>query len=583
MAPNAVPAQSHRPLVSAVNHVVAAGHYMAAQAGFQMLEAGGNAIDAGVAAGIATAVLEGVHVSFAGVAPIIIYLADAKKVTTISGLGTWPAAANAEYFRTRHGGKIPLGVERTVVPAAPDAWITALEHFGTMSFADVAAPAIRFASQGFPVYPHMAKIIRSYEAVIRSYPSSSAIYLPGGRPPEIGDVFVQSDLAATLTFLADQEKSGAARGGRAQGFAAARDAFYRGDIAERIVRFQEEQGGLLTASDLAEFRVGIEPPVRFSYGDAEILTCGPWCQGPMLLQELSLLDPAELRSEAHNGPGYIHRLTEAIKLAAADRERYYGDPRKVDVPLDALLSEAYARGRRALIDPARAIDGMPEAGRVEGRPWGAQADSLRTQGIPIAADESTADTSYLCAVDRHGNVFSATPSDGNGTSPVIPGTGFVASARGSQSRTDAAHPSSIAPGKRPRLTPNPAIALFPGRAVMPFGTPGGDVQTQAMLQCLLNHVLFGMDLQSAVEAPRFASFSFPSSFYPNEYRPNVLALESRIARESGESLAGLGHAITWWPELAWEAGSVCMIRHDFKTGVKSGAADPRRTAYAVGW
>jgi gamma-glutamyltranspeptidase/glutathione hydrolase len=556
---------------------------MAAQAGFQMLEAGGNAIDAGVAAGIATAVLEGVHVSFAGVAPIIIYLAKTEEVTTISGLGTWPASASAEYFRTRHGGKIPIGVERTVVPAAPDAWITALERYGTMSFADVAAPAIRFAKQGFPVYPHMALLIRRYRDVIKSFPSSSAIYLPGGKPPEIGDVFIQNDLAATLTFLADQEKSGAARGGRAGGLAAARDAFYRGDIAARIVRFHQEVGGLLTASDLAGFRVGIEPPVRLSYGDAQIFTCGPWCQGPMLLQELSLLDPGELKREGHNTSGYIHRLTEAIKLAAADRERYYGDPRKVDVPLDALLSQSYALSRRALIDPARAIDGLPEAGRVNGAPWPAAAEPLQTRGIPIAADETSADTSYLCAVDREGNVFSATPSDGNGTSPVIPGTGFVASPRGSQSRTDPAHPSSIAPGKRPRLTPNPALALFPGRAVMPFGTPGGDVQTQAMLQCLLNHVLFGMDPQSAVEAPRFATYSFPSSFYPNEYRPNVLALESRIARASGEQLAALGHEVEWWPELAWEAGSVCMIRHDLETGVKCGAADPRRTAYAVGW
>jgi gamma-glutamyltranspeptidase / glutathione hydrolase len=216
-----------------------------------------------------------VHVSFAGVAPIIIYLADTKKVTTISGLGTWPAAANAEYFRNRHGGKIPLGVERTVVPAAPDAWITALEHFGTMSFAEVAAPAIRFASQGFPVYPHMAKIIRSYEAVIRSYPSSSAIYLPGGKPPEIGDVFVQSDLAATLTFLADQEKSGAARGGRAQGFAAARDAFTAATSRSASSASRRSRAGFSPRRTLRSFASGSSRRCASPMGTRKSSPAGP--------------------------------------------------------------------------------------------------------------------------------------------------------------------------------------------------------------------------------------------------------------------------------------------------------------------
>ncbi|MGH7153531.1 MAG: gamma-glutamyltransferase, partial [Acetobacteraceae bacterium] len=273
----AVPAQkSNRPLVMGANHVVAAGHYLSALAGLAMLDAGGNAVDAGVAAAIATGVLEGTHVSVAGVAPIITRMAETGVVETISGLGCWPAAATAEYFRRYHGGKIPVGVGRTVVPAAPDAWITALERHGTMSFADVAAPAIRIAREGFPAHAFMAAFIRKNRALIERFPSTAAIYLPGGRPPDMGDLFVQSDLAASLQYMADEEQA-QARLGRERGLASARAAFYRGDIAAKILAFHREQGGLLSARDLADFRVGIEPPVEGSFGDLTVWTCGPWC------------------------------------------------------------------------------------------------------------------------------------------------------------------------------------------------------------------------------------------------------------------------------------------------------------------
>ena len=574
--------KSNRPLVMGANHVVAAGHYLSALAGLAMLDAGGNAVDAGVAAGIATGVLEGTHVSVAGVAPIIIRMADGV-VETISGLGCWPAAATAEYFQRHHGGKIPVGVGRTVVPAAPDAWITALERHGTMSFAEVAAPSIRIAREGFPAHAFMAAFIRKNRAMIERFPSTAAIYLPGGRAPDMGDLFVQSDLAATLQYMADEEQAQAGKG-RARGLAAARAAFYRGDIAAKILAFHREQGGLLSARDLADFRVGIEPPVEGRFGDLTVWTCGPWCQGPMLLQTLNLLDPAALTAAGHNAPAAIHAITEAVKLAAADREAYYGDPRFVDVPLQSLLSSAYSAERRRMIDPDRAAPGMPEPGAAKGEPWRGDAlgGSRDHAPSPIADDESSADTSYLCAVDRWGNVFSATPSDGNTACPIIPGTGFVASGRGSQSRPDAAHPTGVAPGKRPRLTPNPAIAMKPGAFVLPFGTPGGDVQVQAMAQCLINMTVFGMDPQSAVEAPRFASYSFPSSFAPFDYRPGVLAVEDRVPQETGEALTAKGHQIEWWPALAGEAGSVCIIHHDLRSGVKSGAADPRRTGYAIG-
>lgn len=237
-----------------------------------------------------------------------------------------------------------------------------------------------------------------------------------------------------------------------------------------------------------------------------------------------------------------------------------------------------------MIDPERAAPGMPEPGSPNGERWRGDLlePSLGHAPSVITEDETSADTSYVCAVDRWGNVFSATPSDGNTACPVIPGTGFVASGRGSQSRPDPNHPTGIAPGKRPRLTPNPAIAMKPGEYVLPFGTPGGDVQVQAMTQCLVNMTVFGMDPQLAVEAPRFASYSFPSSFAPFDYRPGVLAVEDRVPKATSEALAAKGHQIEWWPALADEAGSVCIIHHDLKSDVKSGAADPRRTAYAVG-
>ena len=573
---------AHRPVIGGLNHVAAAGHHMAAQAAMQVLEAGGNAVDAGCAAGIATGVLEGVHVSVAGVAPIMVYLAATREVVTISGLGTWPQAASAAYFQQKHGGKIPTGIERTVIPAAPDAWITALERFGTRSFGEVAAAAIRIAREGFPVYPYMHRFLSKNRSKIERYPSTKAIYYPGGEVPATGQVFVQADLAATLQYMADEEKAAAARGGRLAGLAAARHAFYQGDVAQKILAYHRDHGGLLTAADLAGFRVGVEPPVMHRFDGIEVYACGPWCQGPMLLQELALLDAAELRALGHNSPAYLHRLVEAVKLAAADREAHYSDPRFVEVPMEALLSEAYSRARRALIDPARAAPAMPPAGDPR-RDAAPQHIAPAQRQVRSAVEKSLLDTSYLCVIDRAGNAFSATPSDGNTESPVIPGTGFVASSRGSQSRADPAHPAAVAPGKRPRLTPNPALAILPDGGVMPFGTPGGDVQTQAMLQCFLNVVLFDMDLQSAIEAPRVASYSFPSSFAPNDYRPGELCLEGRIAPETAAALGALGHQVTWWDDYTFEAGSICMARHDPATGVRSAAADLRRSAYAVGW
>ena len=357
--------ESLRPLLLGTRHMAVAGHYGAAHAAFMVLEAGGNAVDAGVAAGIALGVLQSDLVNVAGVAPLMIYRADKRDVLTISGLGPWPRAVTPDLFQKRHGGKIPEGILRTVVPAAPDAWITALENYGTMSFGDCAAAAIRFASDGFPMYGLMSDMIAMHAADYARWPSSAAVYLPGGRPPRRGEIFVQADLCRTLQYMADQEKSAAAQG-RAAGLKAARDAFYRGDIAHTIVAYHKANGGLMTAQDLAEFRVAVEPPVKTRFAGIDMYSCGAWCQGPVLQQMLGVLNGIDLKGMGHNSLDYAHVVTEAMKLAFADRECYYGDPRFVNVPIETLLSDAYAKTRRAMIRPERAWEEMPPYGEISG-------------------------------------------------------------------------------------------------------------------------------------------------------------------------------------------------------------------------
>jgi gamma-glutamyltranspeptidase/glutathione hydrolase len=566
---------AHRPAIAVTRHAIAAGHYLATTAGFDVLQAGGNAVDAGVAAGIALGVVQSDLVNCAGVAPIMIYLAEKREVVTIAGLGTWPKALDPELFMRDHGGKIPVGVLRTVVPAAPDAWITALRRYGTMSFGEVAGAAARLAGEGFPMYPLMAASLEKHAERHASWPSSAAVYLPGGKPPKAGDIFRQTDVGASLQYMIDEEKAAASRG-RDAGLQAAHDAFYRGDIAKKIVGFIQGQGGLLSMQDLAEYSSPVGPPERRRFGDLEVFTCGAWCQGPVLLQTLAMLEGTNLAALGHNSADYVHTLTEALKLAFADREAYYTDPAVGQVPLATLISSEYGAERRKMIRPDQAWPEMPPPGEL-----GAMEQKLRaSQPNPFPEP----DTSYVCAADRWGNIFSATPSDGSYGSPVVPGVGFIASNRGSQSRPDPRHPAGVAPGKRPRLTPNPALAIKgDGAEFLPFGTPGGDVQSQAMLQVLLNVFVHGQDVQSAIENPRFASYSYPSSFAPYDYYPGRLSIEGRIPEEVTAELARRGHKVERWPEWNWLAGAVCAIRSDPKRGVMEAGADPRRAAYAMGW
>jgi gamma-glutamyltranspeptidase/glutathione hydrolase len=563
--------------------MVSSGHSLASLAGLRILEKGGNAVDAGVATGLCLNVLQSDFVNFGGVAPIIIYLAESGETVTISGLGTWPEQASCEYFLQNYDRDIPDGVLQSLVPSAPDAWITALREYGTMTFSEVAETAIDLADSGFPMHRFMSNTIKEHQQEFGRWPSLATIYLPQGRPPEPGELFFQRDLASTLRKMVAQEDRCRLQGRRAA-LTAARDEFYQGEIAHAISTFYAQEGGLVTSEDLAGFHVQVEKPVATTYRDYTIYGCGAWCQGPVLLQVLNILEGCDLASLGHNSTDYIHLLLETLKLAFADRHAFYGDPAFVDVPLEGLLNKGYAAERRALIRRGKAWPEMPPAG--DPWPYMGRHGGLSRPGIEAALTDprqrSHADTTYLCVVDRHGNAFSATPSDAAFLAPVVPGTGLVVSTRGGQSWVDPDHPSSIQPGKRPRLTPNPAIVLRNGKLFMTLGTPGGDVQCQAMAQCFLNIVEFGMNPQQAVEAPRFATFSFPATSHPHAYAPGQASIESRVSETTRRRLAQMGHRTVDWSPWSWKAGGVCTIVADHEQGVLIGGADPRRESYAVG-
>ncbi|GGK40810.1 gamma-glutamyltransferase family protein [Salinarimonas ramus] len=562
-----------RPEIAGTRHVVAAGHFLAAAAAHDVLVAGGNAVDAGCAAGIALGVLQPDLVNVAGVAPIMIRMAGMETPITIDGLGTWSRSLPPRHFMERHGGTIPPGVERIVVPAAPAAWIEALARYGTMSFREVAGAAARFAREGFAVHPLLAETIAEYEEGYRAWPANAAIYLPRGRPPRVGERFVQSDLADTFERLFRAEEGSS--GDRAAGLAAVRAAFYEGEIAREIVDYVAREGGFLSREDMASYRCRIEPALAMRTLGGTLHVCGAWCQGPVLPMTLAQIEVLGLDGLAHNDADYIHLLVEAMKGAFADREHHFGDPAFVDVPLDALVSPEHARARAAEIDRRRARQEMP--GPL--LPLGSTGERTVPAGGPDPRPEP--DTSYVAVVDRDGNAFSATPSDGSWNVPVVPGTGLVPSSRGSQSRPDPAHPSGAAAGRRPRLTPNPALFVR-GDDVMPFGTPGGDVQSQAMLQLLLNRYHFGMALQEAIDAPRFATYDFPGSFAPFTHHHGLVKLEPGIPERVGEALAARGHTVSYWRERDWRAGGLCAVETDRDEGLIRGGADPRRPAYAIG-
>lgn len=370
--------------------------------------------------------------------------------------------------------------------------------------------------------------------------------------------------------MVDEEK--AAVGTRKERLEAARAAFYVGDIAEKIVAHQESEGGYLSRDDLASFRSQIGEPIKGRWRDFTMFTCGPWCQGPALIQSLLMMEKAGLDGLVHNSADYLHQLIEVVKCTFADREFYYGDPDFVDVPLDRLHGDDNLEAWIKRIDPGQAITSIPKPNGV-------------TEAFDFPAcdemPERDPDTSYLCAVDKWGNAFSATPSDGMWLSPVVPGTGLIPSPRGCQSRTDPNHPSGVAPGKRPRLTPNPAIALRDDGIVVPFGAPGGDAQVQSMLQVFLNIFHFGLDVQEAIDAPRFTSHIFPSSFSPYNYYPGYVSLEGRIDEAAQKELVRRGHRLDVYPDYTRNVAAVEVIVAEPAPGFIRAGADPRQPAYAI--
>lgn len=553
-------------------HAVSSGHYLATAAAFSILEAGGNAVDAGCCAGMALAVLHADEVNFAGVAPIMIRTAEGEMMS-IDGLGVWPRRIPADIFMREHDGTIPTGLLRTVVPAAPDAWISALREYGTMTFGQVARAAHELASEGFAAFPLLVDGIEKRQSGYRRWPANEAIYLPNGRPPRVGERFIQTDLAATIQRMIDAEANCA--GDRTAGLEAARAEFYEGETADMIVKYHEENGGYLGRDDLAEFRCKFEPVVATPWRDFILYTCDAWCQGPVLAEALLILEEKGLEGLEHNSADYAHLVIEALKGVFADREHHFGDPRFVDVQLDRIMSDEHVAQRAAAIDDERAFPGLPPAlfGESQLLPESLTVDEIREIG--------EGGTSYVCVVDRWGNAFSATPSDGASTSPVIPGTGFVPSLRGLQSRPDPKHPAGVGPGRRPRLTPNPAIAVRADGSVLPFGCPGGDMQVQAMLQVFLNAFHFGMELQEAVHAPRFSTWSFPNSFAPFDYLASHVFLEDRFEESVFAELERRGHDVRRWPQFTRDAAAVEAIYRNASTGFLEAAADPRQPASAV--
>ena len=558
--------------VRADRAVIASGRTFVSDAGAQMLAAGGNAIDAGVASIFASAVVEISHFGLGGEAPIIIYSARDKRVTVINGQGPAPKAASPAMFAGQSA--IPAnGPNGATIPAVVDAAALALERFGTRSLSDVLAPAIALAD-GFPMYEFLRNYLQSERKGSEPYEWSMRTYYPGGRVTPTGEMFRQPNLAATLRALAAAEREALARGAsRAQAIQAGRDAFYKGPIAQRITAAVRAAGGVMSDDDLATYRGKIEDPASVTYRGHTIHKAGFWNQGPVLLQTLRLLEGYDLARMGRGSADATHTIVEAIKLAYADRDRYYADPDFARVPAEALLSPAYATARRALIDPKRAS--------LEDRPGDPERGAARitTASTPLTGEpeREPGDTTAIQVADAEGNLFSATPSSGwlLGGAFVAGDTGVPMSNRMQAFRLDPASPNVLAGGKRPRTTLTPTVVMKDGKPFLAIGTPGGDSQDQQILLVLLNIIDFGMDVQAAIEAPRVNSLHPQSSFDDHRAQPGVLEVERSYAPDVIEELRARGHVVRLRGAYGISTGIVAAGM-DPVSGRLRGGADPRR-------
>ena len=579
--------ETGRPVIRSTQGVISSGHYLTSMAGMRMLVSGGNAFDALVAAGFAAAVVEPIaSYSLAAEGVFMLYNCASGDLLSLSGQGGAPAAATAEFYRSRGHERIPTGPGLDAPlsftqPGIVDAFIAMLERFGTMDLADVLAPAISYAEDGIPHYEYMLERLKSLsgqEQFDNFPPGGWDVFYENRQVPKPGSLMVQSGLANTLQTMRD---AALAASSRADGLRAARDAFYRGPIAKSIVKSVENVGGILSLEDLANYQSEFAAPVGARFNGHEIHGQNTWTQGPMLMQTLNVLERCDLKSMGHNSPAYIHTVAEALKLSFGDREAFYGDPNFVQVPLDGLLAKEYAAERGQLIDP----EGAYPAQRAPGNPWKYSRLSGRTAAPVMAApangpDPSADDgTTHVSVLDRQGNLVCGTISGGSFSKSVFfPEVGCCLSTRIEMFNCEPGHPNVVEPGKRPRTTLVNYIVSKDGSPVMTVGCPGGDNQVQANVQLILNSLVFGMDPQEAVEAPRFATASHVNSFYPHVYYPGQLDLEPGIPESTADALRALGHRIHRTANCG--LGATVSAR-DLATGSLSTGADPRRACYAL--
>jgi gamma-glutamyltranspeptidase/glutathione hydrolase len=570
--------------------MVSSTHWLASAAGMAMLERGGNAFDAAVAAGFVLQVVEPHLNGPGGDLPVIAYDASQDRVFVVNGQGPTPAAATIDHFRTLGLDLVPgTGLLPACVPGAFGAWMLLLAEHGTMRPRDVLEPAIGYAEGGFPAIPGVGRSVAAVEELFRSeWPSSAEVWLAGGVPAPGAPVRNPLLAATWRRLLAEAEAATRDRDGQV---AAALAAFYEGFVAEAIDAFAptaevmdvtgRRHPGLLCGDDLHGWRAGVETPVTLDHHGWTVCKTGPWGQGPVFLQQLALLDGFDLEAMGRGSEAYVHTVVECAKLAFADREAWYGDPAAVDVPLDGLLDPGYAARRRALVDQTASLALRP------GSPGGRapRLPAVRTapaEALAGTAEPTLGDTCHIDVVDRHGNLVAATPSGGwLQSSPAVPGLGFCLGTRAQMLWLQEGLASSLAGGRRPRTTLSPSLALRDGEPLLAFGTPGGDAQDQWTLQFFLAHARLGLGLQQAIETPAFTSHHFPSSFWPRQAAPGRLVVEGRLGPQTVAGLRARGHLVE--VDGPWSQGRTCAAGRDPATGLLVAAANPRgHQAYAVG-
>jgi gamma-glutamyltranspeptidase/glutathione hydrolase len=568
-----------RTVVQGTHGMVAAEHPLEAMAGFEALRAGGNALDAALAVFYMTAVVEQHQAGLGGDCFVLAYIAKEHKVAFFNGTGPAPKLATLAAYR-KLGGIPVTGPYASSVPGAVAGFELAWKKYGTLDHAALLKPAIDAASNGHALSEWSATNYVEALPLLLKYPSSAKALLPGGQPPHAGDLFAQKDLGRTLETLA---RDGA-------------EAFYRGPMARMTAQAYEQAGGLLRADDLAGFHAEEAAPIHTNYKGYEIYEAAPNSQGAVLLLALNILEGFDLKALGHNSPAYLHLVTETLKLAFADRDRYIADPRFTDVPLAGLLSKPYAAARGKLIHMDQAIRGMAPAGdprEMKGLLPGAQVQyeqSPQEVHSSETAGNSQGETSSFSIADRFGNLVSVTHSVNGtfGAGIVVDGGGFVLNNRLPCFYLDDGNVNLLAPGKRTRHTINPAMALKDGKPFLAWNTPGGDNQPQAMLQAFLNVVEFGMNVQQAVEAPTVTSTSFHDSVYPHPIA-GTLIMPKVLAAQVGPALAARGHRVSVTPlqkpygQQPSGAGAVKMIRIDSRTGVIAAGVSPAKDDYAIGW